>query len=461
MRLRETAQQVPSALPQTRVAVLGGGIAGCTLASELARSGRVSVTLFERAAHLGGLHRSEQREGLVFDIGAFVFDEDHGIFTVFPEVRGAFLRVPNRYGSVRVGGVLDDYPLTLGGVRRQFGSRFVARTLFEILRAKVTRSRAQTVEGFAEYYIGRSLYRVSGLKTYIARLYLAPDASIDVEFATKRMAAVVASAGLRRNIARLAAELVRGHWPRNILRPITADVVWVRPPEGFDAVYRIVEACLKTRGVSIRCGTTLSGIEPTEGRFSIRVAEGDEIFDHVFSTIPLEAAARLLGLEGFTVPEYMDLYSLFYEHVGDPGFPYNVLHNFTETGQWKRATVFSRYYGAVDGKHYFAVEGTVPERAGEQETILAGALDFERWMREHGLPHGEIRRLGGVVTRNAYPVFRSGAARGIERLRQDVQQRGLFLAGRQGSFDYLSSSDAAGDALAVARSFLASLEEPG
>jgi protoporphyrinogen oxidase len=436
-------------------AVLGGGIAGCTLAAELARSGRVSVTLFERSPQLGGLHRSERAGGLVFDIGAFVFVEDHSIFTLFPELRKVFLRVPNRYGSVRAGGVLDDYPLTLGGVRRQLGTLGVARIALEVLTAKATRFRRDSVRSFSEYYMGPTLYRSSGLKTYIERLYLAPDSEIDLEFATKRMAAVAHSAGLRRNAARIARGLARGRIETP--RPITAERVWVRPPEGFGAVYRSIQSGLEKLGVVVRCATTPSRIAAGNGRFALETPEGVEPFDHVFSTIPLEAAGRLMGVTAFEAPEYVDLYSMFFTHEGEPRFPHNVLHNFTETGRWKRLTVFSRYYGAVEGRHYFAVEGTARENREDAPTLAAGEEDFRSFVREHALFPGKLELAGGVLTRKAYPVYRRRSARGVDALRRELRRRGLHLAGRQGTFDYVTSSDAAGNAAAVARSFLSGM----
>jgi len=436
-------------------AVLGGGIAGCTLAAELAKSGRVDVTLLERAPALGGLHRSEQVGPYVFDIGAFVFVDNHAIFSVFPALREAFPEVSNRYGSVRTGGVLDDYPMTIGGVRRQLGNLALARIAAEILAAKITRFRRDSVPSFAEYYIGPTLYRFSGLKTYIERLYLAPDSTIDLEFATKRMAVVARSGGLRRNAMRLARGLASGRWAREAFRPITAPRVRVRPAAGFPVAYRAIGASLGELGVAVRCGTTLTAIERDADGFTLVTDKGRERFDQVFSTIPLEVAARLLGMEGFELPEYVDLYSLFFELAGEPAFPHNVLHNFTDTGRWKRLTVFSRYYGPLDGKHYLAVEGTARQHASEETTLRDGTADFEDWMRRHGLLPGELRYLGGVVTRRAYPVYRRSAARGVEQLKDDLRRRGLLLAGRQGSFDYVTSSDAAGDALAVARAFLA------
>jgi hypothetical protein len=213
-----------------RAAILGGGITGCVLAAELARSGRLDVTLLERGDRLGGLHRAVRAGPYVFDIGAFVFDDDHSIFSVFPQVQELFLRAPSRYGSIRDRGILDDYPCTMRGIRRQFGTFFLARILIEILVSKARRFRRGDLRSFVEYYMGPSLYRASGLQRYIARLYRAPVAEIDVEFAEKRLEAVADSGGIRRNLARLAGDLARklaGEFARPHGR-----YVWVRPRAG-------------------------------------------------------------------------------------------------------------------------------------------------------------------------------------------------------------------------------------
>ena len=144
--------------------------------------------------------------------------------------------------------------------------------------------------------MGPTLYRFSGLKTYIERLYLAPDSEIDLEFATKRMAAVVDSAGLRRNAARMVRELAGGRFKG--LRPITAERVWVRPPEGFGAVYRTIHSCLEELGVVVRCPTTLMGIGSENGRFTLETSDGAEAFHQLLSLSP----ARGLATEQFSKP---------------------------------------------------------------------------------------------------------------------------------------------------------------
>jgi squalene-associated FAD-dependent desaturase len=57
---------------QTRVIVVGGGLAGISAALTLADAG-VTVTLLERRPHLGGLTTSIERDGFSFDNGQHVF----------------------------------------------------------------------------------------------------------------------------------------------------------------------------------------------------------------------------------------------------------------------------------------------------------------------------------------------------------------------------------------------------
>jgi len=457
---------VSTAGRSARVAVLGGGISGCVLAAELARAPDLHVELFERSQRLGGLHRSVPMGPYVFDIGAFIFEDDHSIFSVFPEVQHLFPIVASRYGSIRETGFLDEYPCTVGGIRKEFGTPFVARTVLEILASKALRFPRNTLRSYVEYYLGASLYRASGLQRYIERLYLARDTEIDVEFARRRMEALADSAGLRANLSRLARDLVHGRWPSEFARPRTASRVRVRPKDGFVTVYDAIADILRERGVSVRTGIALDRIEATNGRFRLREA-GDpdgksaaaaahtESFDHVFATIPLVTVARLMNVEA-AGPESMDLYSLFYECPAEPAFPYTVLHNFTMSGQWKRITVLSRYYGPAGGKHYLTVEGTL--KPGVHDAPPAeGIEDFERWLRGARLFAAHPRYLGGVVTPHAYPVYRTEAVEAVHRLKQTIRAAGLVLAGRQGEFNYLTSSDAAGNARRVARQFVEGL----
>lgn len=62
------------------VIVVGGGLAGLAAATYLARAGR-SVTLFEKASHLGGRSISQERQGFVFNLGP------HALYNGSPAVQ--------------------------------------------------------------------------------------------------------------------------------------------------------------------------------------------------------------------------------------------------------------------------------------------------------------------------------------------------------------------------------------
>lgn len=121
-------------------------------------------------------------------------------------------------------------------------------------------------------------------------------------------------------------------------------------------------------------------------------------------------------------------------------------------------TLLSQYYGTVDGKYFFTVEGTAVPGRDRPVVLREGGEDFERWTREQGLFGEGLRLLDGVVTPRGYPIYRTRSAQGVQQLKQRIAETGILLAGRQGGFNYVSSSDAAGDARNVARSFLSSLE---
>ena len=172
-----------------RVAILGGGVTGVVLAHELARRPGYAVTLFEHAPGLGGLHRSVRHDGLVFDLGAFLFSRHDGFFHSFPFLLDTFVPAGERM-TVTPRGTVDRYPVTLRGFLRDQPLPVAVLALADSVGGRWRYRGRENVPAFAQYYLGGIAYRRTGLKAYVERFYGIPGEEIGIEFALERLKAI-------------------------------------------------------------------------------------------------------------------------------------------------------------------------------------------------------------------------------------------------------------------------------
>lgn len=406
-------------------------MAGISAASRLARAGGYEVELFEEADRLGGLHWSPIIDGLAYDIGAFVFDPAHAYLQTFPDLIPKMVPVNHHCTSLQADGVVGPFPFSITGHLHRYGRRSFALDLLDVARCKVTARWRRTVREYCTYYLGRRLYESSGLRHYIERLYGLPESELSLEFARVRLFQLAEQCGLRRNGIRVLARGLMG----------VRSAPWrclVRPREGFAPIYQQLHATLERAGVTVALGSNLSAVRPAPGGFTLAVDGRNRDFDLVVSTIPMDSLAGLLGLTLPFQPRTMTLASLFYRFRGDLGFDGHCLYNYAPNGTWKRAVVFSNYYGTVAGEHYFTVECTVPEGCTPDAERLR--RDFEDHVSGWPIFGGRLSFQGSVATPRAYPVLRAGEEEAIRASRRLLESTRILLAGRQGRFAYASSA---------------------
>ena len=432
-----------STLPRVRIAVLGGGVAGVTLASELARSEAADVTVIEKDRVLGGLHRSTQLDGCTYDIGTFLFSSDHELFKTFPEIERGFRPVEVECVAIRKPGSIDRYPLSLSGYMQDFGVAETVHSIVDLLLHRLKRTKPSTLPEHICRYIGSRFYVNSGLKHYIERLYHMDDASIDVLFAKQRIDMLESHVSLKNVLRGLRARL---HRPMGEAR---GSVCRVRPAGGFSEVYGAIRRSLDREGARVLTGTEIQSIAKVYDGFAIRFGGRVEWFDRVVSTIPIPTLASYLGMNLDARFDYMKLVSLFYRFRGDAGFTPSVLFNYSPGGGWKRVTRFSEFYGRHEGDEYFTVEATSLDSS--EEAVSRLCEDFERHARELGLFRGMLWCQGHTVTEHAYPLFHHDELRKLDEARRRIRALGVDLVGRQGNFEYISSVQTALKAKALAR----------
>jgi phytoene dehydrogenase-like protein len=441
-------------MTNVRVAVLGGGVAGVVAAAELAKRAGVEVVLYEKAPQLGGLQQSVTIDGAAYDIGAFIFTPDHELFRAFPGLLGLFHPVRPIHRSITPAGEVDNYPATLRGFVRDNGVMHSLAALVSLLYAKFRYHRRDTLPALVHYYLGSVIYNRSGFRTYLERLYGLPDHEIDVEFAATRLFFLADVCSLRRRAGRAVASL----WTRPE-DSYDQPSVFVRPREGFGVVYETFHERLIAHGVSVNTEAVLQRVERgSDGGFVVHVSGKAERFDRVVSTLPVAITTRLIGEAPPEGLEYMKLVSLLYRFRGIRGHEGAVLCNLTQDGRWKRIVSFGELYGSHDGDDYFTVEVTT-RIAGAAEVNEMDA-DFRRHIQGLGFYRGTLTLAGSHVTEHAYPVYRVREAIMLRDTRRRLEAWGMDLLGRQGRFDYITSSVAAANARTIAESIAEDAHAP-
>jgi protoporphyrinogen oxidase len=420
-------------LLHARVAILGGGPAGVTLAAELAGVDGLQVTLMEKEERLGGLHQTLLIDGCSYDIGTFLFRDDHEYFRSFPAFASAFLPIDYRAVSIRRPGSVDTYPMSLAGYARDYGLGELMLSALDCARCRVVHRRRDTLPAYVKYYLGGRMYVRSGMKRYIERLYHTEDVNIDILFAEQRLQMLQEHLSLRSIVDRMTLRL-QGRQVQ-VGRPV---IRYVRPQRGFQQFYGAIKEQLEERGIRVLTGQCIQQIQACDSGFLIRLAERSEQFDLVISTIPLPTLAGYIDLPLDDARfEYMKLISLFYRFRGNAGFDGHVLFNYSDGGLWKRVTRFSEYYGRHEGDEYFTVEVTA--REPWDVTVERAREDFERHARSLGLYHGQLLYQGCAITDNAYPLFPVDEVKRLNDVKQRIRDLGIYLVGRQGNFEFISS----------------------
>jgi hypothetical protein len=374
-------------------------------------------------ARVGGNHIDCSIGEYTFDIGSFIFQDDSPLLAHLPEILPLYVPINPTWGRLNPQGVVTRYPISVKDDILAAGPIEWLRMLSSVLFARIFLRRLQNARDFAQYWIGVRLLHRSGLENYMKRFYGLPAEKIDIKFAEKRMFWIRQRASLRESVRR---------W---MTRPsgVAANQQLARPREGFSHLYQAAVPRLERCGVTFRLGQKMLSLQGKDGVFSLETERGRVSTRRVVSTIPLERIQNLCGMrseERFTT---VTLMTLFFSFAGDRGFAYSILYNFSQTGSWKRLTVYSDFYGESGGREFFAVEINADLVFDSVDTA---EQDFRRHALENGLFVGDLRLEGSHTVSNAYPVYAEGADEQALKVIAELKALGIESFGRQGGFDY-------------------------
>lgn len=403
------------------MAVLGAGPAGLTAGYELAKRGR-PVIVFEASDSIGGLARTEAREGNRFDLGGHrFFTKSPEVEALWDEVLGGEMLVRPRLSRIRWRGRYIDYPLRAGDVVAKLGPVELARCALSYAVARIRPRRGREAASFEEWVtdrFGRRLFQLF-FESYTEKVWGVPTSELRAEWAAQRIAGLSFWGA-----ARAALPGRRGSTPRSLIDQFRY------PRLGPGQMWEEMARRIVAAGGEVRRGAAVEGLAFDDNRVVAVRAGGEEIpVSAAISSAPLRALAGMVDpaapppvTEAARGLRYRDFVTVALTISGEAPFPDNWVYvhdpevavgriqNYRAWSPWMAADP-SR---ACIGMEYFCFEDDALWNSSDEELVAMARREIEAI----GLVASD-RVEGGHVIRvpKAYPIYDAEYGRRLETIR--------------------------------------------
>jgi protoporphyrinogen oxidase len=410
-----------------------------TAALHLAERGR-GVTVLEREDLVGGLARTEERDGFRFDLGG------HRFFTKHPEVQALWERLLGdelilrpRLSRIRYGGRMFAYPLDAMDVVRNLGPVELSRALGSYLRARASTGETDTFEEWVTRRFGKRLYEMF-FSTYTEKVWGVPGSELRAEWAAQRIR------GLSFGKAMIAAFRGVDDDDMGSLRSLVGEFHYPRlgPGQMWEAMRDRVEQL----GGRVLTGTPVTGVRVEDGRV-VSVSTPDRTYgaSAVISSLPLATVAQMAGpsvpasvlsaagglryRDFLTVALMLDGPDPFPDtwiYVHEPGVRVARIQNFRA---WSPAMVPDPTASCI-GLEYFCFAGDELWCTDDSSLVELAARELDTLGLGGGVRAGHVVRVP-----NAYPIYDETYASRVAVVRDWVDRiDGLQQIGRNGLHRY-------------------------
>src|SRR5918994_152022 len=413
----------------------GGGPAGLTAGYLLARKG-IPVIVFEAEDQVGGIAKTEVRDGYRFDLGGHrFFTKSQEVNDLWHEVmKEEFLKRP-RMSRIFWNGKFLKYPLDGMDVVRQLGPVELVRSGLSYVWAAVKpKGKEENLEQWVSNRFGKRLYQ-HFFKTYTEKVWGVPTTELRAEWAAQRIkglsffsAAKAAFFGNRDNkIKSLISEF---HYPRF----------------GPGQMWETMADEIIANGGEVRLTSPVTKLEVRDGKILALEAGGERIEpSHVISSLPLRATVGMAGAaapgevqasaRGLRYRDFLtvaliiegeDLFPDTWIYIHDPSVRVGRIQNFRSWSPWMvpdetKACVGMEYF-CFQGDDLWEMDDDGLVELGRQELAKLGLVDPAKVEK-------------GYVTRVplAYPMYDPEYGERVEAVRHWVQTIGnLQQVGRNG-----------------------------
>jgi protoporphyrinogen oxidase len=432
----------PPITPEHPVVVLGAGPAGLTAGYLLAKQGHPVIVL-ESSDQVGGIARTEVREGYRFDLGGHrFFTKSREVDDLWHEVLGEeFLERP-RQSRIYWNHKFLDYPLQGMDVVRKLGPVDLTKAVLSYLWAAIKpKGREDTFEEWVCNRFGRWLFN-EYFKSYTEKVWGVSTSEIRAEWAAQRIkglsfVAAARSAFFGNRDNKITSLISKFNYPR-----YGPGQMWERMRDEIAA-----------HGGEVRLNAQVTRLRLDGDRVAEVVAGGETLKpSYVISSLPLRTtvgitepdapvdvgdAARGLRYRDFLtvalVIENEQMFSDNWIYIHDPTVRVGRIQNFRSWSPW----MVPNNTDASIGMEYFCFESDeVWEMADEDLVAMA-----TRELQDLELARAEHVKMGFVVrVHKAYPMYDAQYPERVAAIRGWLDEiPNLIQVGRNGLHRYNNS----------------------
>lgn len=443
------------------VVVIGAGPAGLTAAYELARHGIPSVVV-EKDAAVGGLARTAEYKGYLFDIGGHrFFTKVRAVEKMWREVLGADFITRPRLSRIYYNSRFFQYPLEPMNALAGLGLVESFRCGLSYLAARLRPEKPETnFETWVSNRFGKRLYRTF-FQTYTEKVWGIPCREIQAEWAAQRIRGLSMTSVIW-NAIRPRRKLDK----RRAIKTLIHEFEY--PRRGPGMMWSKTREAIERRGCQVVFKAPVEKIAWEPGQVTA-VEAGGRVYrgSHFISSMPirelierldpappesLRAAAGDFHYRDFLTVALMvrgkNLFPDNWIYVHDPNVKVGRIQNYNN---WSPEMVPDPETTCL-GLEYFCFEGDGLWRTPDSELIELGKRELARL----GLLD-PATVLDATVLRieKAYPIYDATYRRGVDAVRRFLETvPNLQLVGRNGMHRYNNQDHSMLTAMLAARNIL-------
>jgi len=451
------------------VLIIGAGPAGLTAGYLLGKAGKSVVVLEQDPTSVGGISRTVEHQGFLFDIGGHrFFSKSAAVVELWKEILpDDFLERP-RLSRIYYQGKFYSYPLRAFEALHNLGVMTSAACVLSYAWAKLRPIRnPRTFHDRVRNQFGERLFAIF-FRTYTEKVWGMSCDEISADWAAQRIKGLSLGAAVWNGILRSFNRTA----PQRRIKTLIESFRY--PRRGPGMLWEEAAKKMARMGGQLHMGTRVAELafDATSGLWSVTAAHADGSTArfharHVISSSPMRDLARMIvpALETRTAADKLryrdflivalifnrgDLFPDNWIYVHDPSVKVGRVQNFRS---WSPEMVPHAHQACV-GLEYFCFEGDGLWTMRDADLV---ALAIE-----------EIAKIGiaaktdvvdGVVVRQpkAYPVYDDTYRANVDLVRREIEARfpTLHLVGRNGMHKYNNQDHAMMTAMLTVENILA------